>query len=199
MQGPYAVNLSAIMGYDHVASNQAAGAALEALLEKNDPAVTLTGLSAPDPFTLVVKLTGAAGWFESAIAQPAVAGMIVDQNIVKGNFENWWSKPDTLVGTGAYKMSAHTADQSLDFSSLPDWWGRPKPTLSKIHVEVVADPTTALTKYEQGGFDIYGYAAYGPAAADVARIETKASEKAQLVLEVKNKTYFVSFNMVSDA
>src|SRR5438477_3475861 len=141
MQGPYAVNLSAIMGYDHVATNQSAGAALESLLEKNDPAVTMAGLSAPDPYTVVVKLTGAAGWFDSAIAQPAVAGMIVDQNIVKGNFENWWSKPETLVGTGAYKMSAHTADQSLDFSSLPDWWGRPKPTLSKIHVEVVADPT----------------------------------------------------------
>jgi len=199
MQGPYAVNLSAIMGYDHVAANQAAGAALEALLEKADPSVTMTGLTSPDPYTVVAKLTGAAGWFESAIAQPAVAGMIVDQNVVKGNFDSWWSKPDTLVGTGAYKMSAHIADQSLDFTSIPEWWGRPKPTLAKIHIEVVADPAAALTKYEQGTYDIYGYAAYGPAATDVARIEASASEKLQLVLEVKNKTYFVSFNMVADA
>src|SRR2546430_5233144 len=84
MQGPYASNLSAITGYEHVASNQVSGAALEALLEKNDPAVTMSGLTAPDDYTVMVKLTGAAGWFESAIAQPSVAGMIVDQKVVKG-------------------------------------------------------------------------------------------------------------------
>src|SRR5207249_9176037 len=86
----YASNLSAITGYEHVATNQVSGAALEALLEKNDPAVTMSGLTAPDDYTVVVKLTGAAGWFESAIAQPSVAGMIVDQKVVKGNFENWF-------------------------------------------------------------------------------------------------------------
>jgi oligopeptide transport system substrate-binding protein len=199
MQGPYAVNLSAILGYDKVSANQATGPALETLLEKADPSVTMSGLTAPDATTVVVKLTGAAGWFESAIAQPAVAGMIVDQSVVKTNFEGWWAKPETLVGTGAYRMSAHTADQSMDFTAITDWWGRPKPTLTNIHVEVVTDPATTLTKYDRGDFDLYGYAAYGPAAFDVARILSTPSQKAQVVLEVKNKTYFVSFNMVADA
>ncbi|HEV3405400.1 MAG TPA: ABC transporter substrate-binding protein, partial [Candidatus Dormibacteraeota bacterium] len=72
MQGPYAVNLSAILGYDRVSANQTTGPALEALLEKGDPSVTMSGLTAPDDTTVVVKLTGAAGWFDSAIAQPAV-------------------------------------------------------------------------------------------------------------------------------
>src|SRR2546429_3459781 len=54
MQGPYASNLSAITGYEHVASNQVSGAALEALLEKNEPAVTMSGLTAPDDYTVVV-------------------------------------------------------------------------------------------------------------------------------------------------
>ena len=199
MQGPYAVNLSAIVGYEKVSANQATGAALETLLEQGDPSVTMSGLSAPDETTVVVRLGGAAGWFTSAIAQPAVAGMIVDQNVVKANFDTWWSKPETLVGTGAFRMSAHVADQSLDFTSIPDWWGRPKPTLTRVHVDVVPDPTTALARYDHGDFDLYGYAAYGPASTDVARIATSPSEKSQLVLEVKNKTYFVSFNMVADA
>jgi oligopeptide transport system substrate-binding protein len=199
MQGPYAVNLSAILGYDKVSANQATGPALEALLEKNDPSVTMSGLTAPDDATVVVKLTGAAGWFDSAIAQPAVAGMIVDQAVVKTDFEGWWSKPETLIGTGAYRMSGHTADQSMDFTAVSNWWGRPKPTLTSIHVDVVTDPATTLTKYDRGDFDLYGYAAYGPAAADVARILATPSQKDQVVLEVKNKTYFVSFNMVADA
>jgi len=199
MQGPYASNLSAITGYDHVATNQVSGAPLEALLEKNDPNVTMSGLTAPDDYTVAVKLTGAAGWFESAIAQPSVSGMIVDQKVVKGNFDNWWSKPDTLVGTGAFKMSARTVNESFDFTAMPNWWGRPKPTLAKVRVEVVADPQEAMAKYENGAYDIFGYAAYSPAPADVARIEARPSEKQQLLLETRNKTYFVTFNMVADA
>jgi ABC-type oligopeptide transport system substrate-binding subunit len=199
MQGPYATNLSAITGYDQVATNQVSGAALEALLEKNDPSVTMSGLTAPDDFTVVVKLTGAAGWFASAIAQPAVAGMIVDQKVVKGNFDGWWSKPETLVGTGAFKMSGRAANESLEFTAIPSWWGRPKPTLGKIRVEVVSDPQAALAKYERGAYDIFGYAGYSPAAADIARIQAKPSEKGQLLLETRNKTYFVTFNMVAGA
>jgi ABC-type oligopeptide transport system substrate-binding subunit len=199
MQGPFAANLSAIEGYDRVSANQVSGGALEALLEKNDPSVTMAGLTAPDDLTVVAKLTGAAGWFESAIAQPATAGMVVDQKVIKADFDNWWKKPETLVGTGAFKMTAHMADQSLDFAAIPEWWGKLKPTLTTIHVEVVSDPSAALAKYEAGAFDLYGYAAFGPAAADVAKIRAKPLEKEQLVLEVKNKTYFVSFNMVADA
>ncbi|HEV2476628.1 MAG TPA: ABC transporter substrate-binding protein, partial [Candidatus Dormibacteraeota bacterium] len=101
--------------------------------------------------------------------------------------------------TGAYRMSSHAADQSMDFAAITDWWGRPKPTLTSIHVEVVSDPAAALTRYTHGDFDLYGYAAYGPAASDVARILANPSQKAQVVLEVKNSTYFVSFNMVADA
>lgn len=198
MQGPYAMNLAAIVGYERVSANQAAGAALEALLEKGDPSVTMSGLSALDDTTVVVRLTSPAGWFESAIAQPAVAGMIVDQKVVKGDFDKWWSKPETLVGTGAYRMSAHVPDSSLDLEAVPDWWGRPKPTLQKIHIEAVPDPATALARFNNGDFDIYGYAAYGPSATDVARIMAATAQKSRVVLEVKNKTYFVSFNMVSD-
>ena len=199
MQGPLAQNLSAIAGYEHVAANQASGAALEALLERGDPTVVMTGLTAADDSTVVVRLANAAGWFESAIAQPSVVGMIVDEKVVRGAVDSWWSKPETLIGTGPYRMSAWTKDRSLDFTAVPAWWGRPKPTLTRVHIDVITDPQTALTIYEQSGFDVYGYAAYSPPPSDVVRIQGKASEKAQLLLQVKNKSSFVSFNMVSDA
>jgi ABC-type oligopeptide transport system substrate-binding subunit len=66
-----------------------------------------------------------------------------------------------------------------------------------VHVDVAPDPEAAMTKYEQGGFDIYGYAAYAPPAADVAKIP--AAQKNQLLLAVKNKHYWVTFNLVADA
>jgi ABC-type oligopeptide transport system substrate-binding subunit len=199
MQGPFAVDLSAIAGYDAVAGNQIQGPALEGLLEKQDPSVTMSGVSAPDDYTLVVKLSSAAGWFLPAIAQPAVAAMVVDRNVIKADFDHWWSKPETLVGTGAFKMSAHSANQSADFVTVPNWWGTPSPTLTKVHVDVLADARLAIARYEQGKFDVLGYGAFSAPASELARIKSSASEKSELVLETDNKTYWVNFNMVGDA
>jgi oligopeptide transport system substrate-binding protein len=198
MQGAYASNLSAIAGYDRVSTNQTAGAALEALLEKKDPTVTMSGLSAPDPYTIVVKLASAAGWFLSAIAQPASAGSIVDEKVVRRDFDRWWTKPESLVGTGAFKMTAHVINQSADFLAVPNWWGKPSPTLTAVHVDVVTSSTLAVDKYEQGAYAIFGYGGYSDApVTDVVRIRSTVA-KAQLLLQPKNATNWVSFNLVSD-
>src|SRR5260370_9467347 len=48
----YGTNLSPIAGYDCVSKGKAVGAALEKLLEANDPTTTMSGLTAPDPYTV---------------------------------------------------------------------------------------------------------------------------------------------------
>src|SRR5450759_560036 len=201
MQGAYATNLSAIDGYSTVSTNTASGAALEALLEKNDPSVTLSGLTAPDASTVQVKLASPAGWFLTAIALAGTTGDIVDQNTVKQDFDNWWTNPATAIGTGPFKMTARVPKQSVDFAAVPNWWGSPKPTLTKVHLDVsVTDASTAITKYEQGGYDVVGYGGYSNLpVADIIRIQGTSSEKAQLTLQAKVRTYWVSFNMVHDA
>jgi oligopeptide transport system substrate-binding protein len=199
MQGSYATNLSAIEGYAKVAQNTATGVALQALLEKNDPSVTLTGLTAPDDFTVKVKLSLAAGWFLPAIAVSGTTGAIVDQNAVKTDFDKWWTKPETLVGTGPYKMAAHVADQSVDFVAVDSWWGSPRPTVKKVHMDIVSDASAAIAKYEQGAYDIYGYGGFSNApVGDIVRIQGTAKEKDQVLLRPKESTMWVSFNLVSD-
>jgi oligopeptide transport system substrate-binding protein len=201
MQGAYATNLSAIDGYSTVSTNTVSGAALETLLEKNDPSVTLKGLTAPDATTVQVKLASPAGWFLTAIALGGTTGWIVDQNAVKQDFDNWWTNPATAIGTGPYKMTARIPKQSVDFAAVPNWWGSPKPTVTKVHLDVsVNDASTAITKYEQGGYDAVGYGGYSNLpVADVLRIQGTSNEKAQLILQPKVRTYWVSFNMVHDA
>jgi len=81
-----------------VAQNTATGVALQALLEKNDPSVT-SPPDLPDDYTVKVTLSLAAGWFLPAIAVSGTTGAIVDQNVVKTDFDKWWTKPETLVGT----------------------------------------------------------------------------------------------------
>jgi oligopeptide transport system substrate-binding protein len=204
MSGAYGTSygfiLSPITGYATASKNKAVGAALETLLEANDPSVIMSGLTATDPYTVVAKLTAPAGWWLSGIALTDSTGMVVDQNAVKQDFDNWWSKPTTAVGTGPYKMTSRIVKQSEDFAAVPNWWGSPAPTVTKVHIDVLQSAASAITAYEQGSYDLYGYGGWSQAAgvADIKRIQSTSNEKAQLLLQPKVRTTWVSFNTVND-
>jgi ABC-type oligopeptide transport system substrate-binding subunit len=200
LQGAYATNLAAIAGFKTVSANTLAGTALEAKLEAKDPSVTLSGLTAPDPQTVVVKLAQPAGYFLQAIALKASTGAIVDVNAVKQDPDNWWAKPATLVGTGAFKMTARTPNQSMDFAAVPNWWGSPQPTLKTIHIDILQNTSTGIQKYEQGGYDLVGYGGFSNLPVDdVQRIMDTPNEKNQLISVGGVRTYWVSFNVAIDS
>lgn len=196
----YGGNLSPIVGYSTASSNKVVGAKLETLLEANDASVTMPGLTAPDAYTVVAKLKSPAGWWLSAIALTDSTGMVVDQNAVKQDFDNWWSNPATAVGTGPYKMTSRVTKQSEDFAAVPNWWGSPTPTVTKIHIDILQSAASAITAYEQGSYDLYGYGGWSQAAgvADIKRIQATGNEKDQLLLQPKVRTTWVTFNMVND-
>src|SRR5712691_3921019 len=150
----YGTNLAAITGYDKASSSTAVGAALEKLLEAKDPSVTMSGLTAPDDYTVKVQLAFPAGWFLSAISLTGSTGQLVDQNAVKQDFDNWWTNPATAIGTGPYKMTSRVPKATVDFASVDNWWGSPKPTVTKVHLDIINDASTAITKYEQSGHDL---------------------------------------------
>ena len=195
----YGTNLAPIVGFDSVSKNKAVGAPLEKLLEANDKSVTMSGLTAPDQYTVKAQLAYPAGWWLAAISLAGSTAMLVDVNAVKQDFDNWWTSPSTAIGTGPYKMTARVPKASVDFAAVSNWWGSPKPTVTKVHLDILSDASTAITKYEQGGYDIYGYGGYSNApVADVLRIQSTASEKAQLLIHPKVRTTWLSFNMVAD-
>jgi oligopeptide transport system substrate-binding protein len=196
-QGPYALNLSAIAGYDKITSGKPpTPAVLEQLLAKNDPSVMMSGLSAPDDTTVVVKLAQPAGWFLPAIALESTTGMIVDQKMVQKDPQNWWASPDTAIGTGAYKMSARTPGQSIEFQAVSSWWGSPKPVVKNVHLDIIKDPGSRETAYEQGKYDINGYGGYSNLqVADILRVKGSSSLSSQLLLQPKVRTTWVSFNL----
>jgi oligopeptide transport system substrate-binding protein len=196
----YSSTFSPVVGYSKVSANKVGGNALEALLEAKDPAVWLSGLSAPDDYTVKVQLSHPAGWWLSALSVEGATGMVVDQNEVKKNFNNWWSDPATAIGTGAYKMTSRVPKATLDFAAVPNWWGSPTPQVTKIHIDIIPDASTAIAKYEQGGYDLYGFGGYsGAPVADVLRIQGTPNEKDQLLIHAKVRTSWIDFNMVHSA
>jgi len=203
LQGPYSTNLAAIAGFDKLPTKPPTPAQVEQLLQKNDRSVTMSGLTAPDGpngYTVRVRLTQPAGWFLSAISQPGVVGMIVDQRVVATDPKGWWKKPATLVGTGPYRMSGRSSGRSADFAAVPGWWGSPKPAVAHVHLGILPDARDREAAYEEGAYDLNGFGGFSNLELkDLQRIQRTPRLKSQLSLLPGGRTYWVSFNLRADA
>ncbi len=199
-QGPYAATFSAVAGFDRLPAQAPAPETLEQLLARNDPSVRLSGLTAPDDGTVIVRLVRPAGWFLSALALPGATGMVVDQRVVQADPRGWWTRPVTLTGAGPYRLSGRGAGQWLDFQAIPDWWGNPRPTVRNVHVDVIPDPTARQAGYEQGLYDLNGFGGAGILSrADLNRIKATPRLAAQLVTRPGTGSAWVGFNLVHDS
>ena len=217
LNGPYASNLSLIAGYSAVhkagaafCSKKADPAACRTTLEQKlaavDPTLQMSGLTAPDPYTVQIKLSSACGWCLTAWTLQGSTGSIVDENVIKNDPVNWWAKPcttvsgntDCLLGTGAFYLAAYTPKQSITWKSVSNWWGSPKPTLTEIDNDI-KDPSaqsTTISSWEQGGYDIVGYGGNTTLpVADVLRVQANSTESSQVLVKPKGRTTWLSFNI----
>ena len=181
LQGDYAADLDHVVGYKDVSGKKA---------------TTLSGMTAPDDYTLKVQLTESAGFFLTEVAFfTATTAVVSEKAITAGGEDTWWTKPETLIGTGPFKMSARTPKQSLDFVPVDNWWGSPKPTLKKIHVDIIADLSSAIAKYDQNGFDNVGYGDMNGNIPPEDILRIKAGPKAsELKFVPKVRTTWVGYN-----
>jgi len=215
LNGAYASNLGGIAGFNDVhkagkalcgkgSDPMACHAGVEQKLAAKDPAFQMSGLTAPDPYTVQIKLASPCGWCLTAWTLQGSTGNIVDENVIKNDPLNWWSKPggpgvtDGQVGTGAFYLAAYTPKQSIVWKQVPNWWGSPKPTLTEVDNDI-KDPSamsTAIAAWEQGSYDIAGYGGNSSwPVADVLRIKNNAQESSQELLIPKGRTTYVSPNI----
>ncbi|TMC46383.1 MAG: hypothetical protein E6J20_21145, partial [Chloroflexi bacterium] len=215
LRGAYRSSLGAIAGYKAVdtaakafcnktANLTACLTTVEQKLAANDPSVQMSGLTAPDPETVQIKLTSACGWCVAAWTLQGSVGSIVDEKVIKGDPVTWWQKPggpgvtDGQVGTGAYYMSQYTSKQSITFKQVSGWWGSPKPTLTEVDIDI-KDPATQTTNdaaWEQGHYDLIGYGGNSTQPlADILRYNAGGTFKDQLHLVPKGRTTWLSFNI----
>ena len=124
LRGPYSSNLSGIAGYSAVrkagaaycakgADPMACHSAVEQHLAAADPTLMMTGLTAPDPFTVKITLSGGCGWCITAWSLQGSTGAIVDENVIKNDPLNWWSKPG---GPGVTDGQVGSPGTELEFA-----------------------------------------------------------------------------------
>ncbi|MGH7763270.1 MAG: peptide ABC transporter substrate-binding protein [Candidatus Dormibacteraceae bacterium] len=165
----------------------------DALTASPPTGTALTGLSAPDPYTLVIHLTRPEGYFLTELGQ--WAAVVIDQKVVKALGEDtWWTTPAGLVGTGPFKMTQRTPKASMDFTAVPNWWGGSTGSLKNVHIEIVKDQTSQVKKYESGGFDDVGSAYNYPDINDMLRYKADPTLSSQLTVKPFARTFWIAFN-----
>lgn len=178
-QADYAGLFSLISGYQDIASGKTA---------------QMSGLSKVDDYTLNVTLARRAGFFSTQLALWPY--WLVDQKVIsKAGEDAWWTSPDTLIGSGPFRLSSRVPGQSLDFAPVTDWYGGSTGALTKVHVEVMSDTTTQVAQYEAGVFSLIGDGRQSLPPAAATRYATDPKLKSQLTLTPLGVTYWVGFNL----
>jgi len=160
----------------------------------NGTATQMSGLAKLDDYTLVVTLAKPAGYF---IAEVALWPFwVVDQKVIAtAGEDSWFTKPETLIGSGPFKMTARTPGQSMDFAPVTGWYGGKTGALSRVHVEVVADTTAQVAQYESGVFSLVGYGRQSLPPAAATRYTSDPKLRGQLSLVPIGLTFWIGFNL----
>jgi oligopeptide transport system substrate-binding protein len=178
-QGDYAGVFSLVAGYDPVASGRSN---------------QMSGLVKVDDYTLTITLTKPASYFLTEVGLwPFWA---VDQTVIAAAGEDaWTAKPETLVGSGPFRMTARVPGQSIDFQPVVSWYGGSTGKLTRVHVDVVPDTTTQVAQYESGVFTLIGYGRQGLPPAAATRYTSDPKLKSQLNLVPIGLTFWLGFNL----
>lgn len=177
-QGDFASLFSLIAGYQDVVAGKA---------------TQMSGLVKYDDYTFSATLTKHAGYFLNDLTLWPY--WLVDQKVIStAGDDAWWMAPDTLIGSGPFRLSARVPGQSLDFTPVSGWYGG-FGNLTHVHVEVVADAAMQVTQYEAGVFSLIGYGRQIVSPAASTRYLADPKLKSQLSLRPLGVTYWVGFNL----
>lgn len=180
-QGEFASLFSPISGYDLVASGRSA---------------KLAGLTKTDDYTITATLTKPAGYWLTEVALWPY--WLVDQKVVKAAGDDvWFTEPATLIGSGPFELTAHAPGASLDFAPVAHWYGGSTGVLKHVHVEVVPDQPTQITRYESGVYSLIGYGRESLTPQTAAKYQTDPTLRQQLEIVPAGVTFWAGFNMSS--
>lgn len=179
IQGDYAGLFGIIAGYGDVASGRTS---------------QLSGLVKVDDQTVQVALVKKAGYFVTELGLWPF--WLVDQKVIASAGESvWFTKPDTLIGSGPFKMTARAPGQSMDFAPVADWYGGKTGALTHVHVEVMSDLSAQVAQYESKVFTLLGYGRQGLPPDAATRYTTDPKLKSELTVVPFGTTFWVGFNL----
>jgi oligopeptide transport system substrate-binding protein len=154
---------------------------------------TMSGLTAPDDYTVKAQLTDPSGFWLTELAMWTAA--LVDQKVIQTAGEDtWWTKPETFIGAGPFKMTARIPKSSMEFAPVSGWWGGSTGALKQIKVEIGIDQSSAVKKFESGGYSLVGMANNPPSPDDILRYKSDPTKSKLLSIYPGARTTWLGFN-----
>ncbi|PIE11863.1 MAG: oligopeptide ABC transporter substrate-binding protein OppA [Rhodobacterales bacterium] len=108
------------------------------------------GVTAIDDHTLEVKIDARRPYFTSMLTHPST--FPVNQKVVEG-FGDQWTKPENIVGNGAYVLTDYQQGVQVVRERNPMYWNNDETILEKVTALVINDENIALTRYDAGELD----------------------------------------------
>ncbi len=154
---------------------------------------TMSGLTAPDDYTIKAQLSDPSGFWLTELALWTAA--VVDQKVISAAGEDtWWTKPDTLIGSGPFKLTARSPKASMEFAPVSGWWGGSTGSLKTIKVEIGVDSASAVKKFESGGYSLVGMANDPPSPDDILRYKSDPTKSKLLNIYPSARSTWLGFN-----
>ena len=178
-QGDYASLFQPIVGYQAVADGRA---------------TKMSGLVKLDDYSFTTTLTRPAGYWTTSVGLWPF--WVVDQKVIASAGDLvWFTNPQTLIGSGPFRMTARSAGQALDFEPVSHWYGGSTGAITHVHIDVLADQGVQVTRYESGVYSLIGYAHQGLAPTAAVRYTSSAQLRGQLQLIPTGLTFWAGFNI----
>ena len=140
---------------------------------------TISGLSAPDDSTVVIRLKEPFAIFPKLLAMP-VAAIIPDS--VPANFG------EHPIGTGPWKFVEWKHDDYLLFARNADYFEEP-PKADSLMARIIAEPSTAVAEFETGRVDVL----YVP-EGETRNWEQTDEKKAMLESAPALRVFYIAIN-----
>lgn len=112
--------------------------------------ITDLGVKAVDDHTLQVTLASAIPYFPKMLAHPTL--FPVPEKVVE-KFGQDWTKPENIVGNGAYTLAQNTPGERVVLKRNKQYWDDAKTAIETVNVLSINDENQALTRYQAGELD----------------------------------------------
>lgn len=116
--------------------------------------VTALGVEAKDPHTLVLHLSESVPYADKLtelyVLSPA------NKKVIE-KYGDAWTRPENIVGNGAFKLKSATLNEKYILEPNPYYWDNKHTVLQEITFLPIASPATSFARYRAGELDISGF------------------------------------------
>lgn len=128
------------------------------LVNNRTPYDQARSVEAPDPYTVVARLSAPSAPFIAGFMRNGTIGSIIPKHLLDGhpdvNHIAFNTKP---VGSGPFVLERWDPGALLDFKPNPRYFRGP-PKLAEIQYRIIPDQNTLLTAVESHSIDVFEYA-----------------------------------------